>query len=57
MGIMAQGLLTVGFTLQEVHDIQGKAKALVLEGKTIMQCGERGNLGAEAVHDAGRDGA
>jgi hypothetical protein len=37
---MANGLFTVGFTLQEVRDIQSKAKALVLEGKTIMQWAE-----------------
>jgi hypothetical protein len=39
---MAQGLFTVGFTLEEIQKIQAKAKALVLEGKTIMQWGEGG---------------
>lgn len=39
---MAQGLFTVGFTVQEVRDILAKAKALVLDGKTVMQWGEGG---------------
>lgn len=33
---MARGLFVTGFTKQEVLDIQTAAKALVLEGKTIM---------------------
>lgn len=39
---MAQGLFSVGFTLQEVLEIESKAKALILEGKTIMQWGDGG---------------
>jgi hypothetical protein len=39
---MAQGLFTVGFSLDEIRSIQTKAKTLVLEGKTIMQWGEGG---------------
>jgi hypothetical protein len=33
---MAQGLFITGFTVGEVLAIQQRAKALVLEGKTIM---------------------
>lgn len=33
---MARGLFVVGFTVEEVLSIQARAKALVLEGKTIM---------------------
>jgi hypothetical protein len=33
---MAKGLFVTGFTVEEVLAIQAKAKALVLEGKTIM---------------------
>ena len=33
---MARGLFITGFTIAEVIAIQARAKALVLEGKTIM---------------------
>ncbi len=33
---MARGLFITGFTIAEVLAIQARAKALVLEGKTIM---------------------
>lgn len=33
---MAKGLFVVGFTVHEVLAIQTRAKALVMEGKTIM---------------------
>jgi hypothetical protein len=33
---MARGLLITGFTVAEVLAIQARAKALLLEGKTIM---------------------
>ena len=33
---MARGLFITGFTVAEVLAIQAKAKALILEGKTIM---------------------
>jgi hypothetical protein len=36
---MAQGLFVTGFTVAEVQAIQARAKALVLEGKTIMESG------------------
>jgi hypothetical protein len=39
---MASGLFTVGFTVAEVLAIQAKAKAMLLEGKTIMSWGDSG---------------
>lgn len=36
------GIFTQGFTLPEVIQIQAKAKALVLEGKTIMSYSDSG---------------
>ncbi len=33
---MAQGLFTTGFTVDDVLAIQARAKAMVMEGKTIM---------------------
>ena len=33
---MARGLFITGFTVAEVIEIQTRAKALILEGKTIM---------------------
>ncbi len=33
---MARGLFITGFTISEVLAIQGRAKELLLEGKTIM---------------------
>ena len=40
---MAQGLFVVGFTVSEVLAIQSKAKAMLLEGKTVMQWGDGGS--------------
>jgi len=40
---MAQGLLIVGFTVEEVRAIQAKAKQLLLEGKTIMSWNDSGS--------------
>lgn len=40
---MAQGLFIVGFTADEVRAIQAKAKALLLEGKTIMVWNDSGS--------------
>ena len=34
---MARGLFITGFTIGEVLAIQARAKALLLEGKTIMK--------------------
>lgn len=34
---MAQGLFLVGFTIDEVKQILAKAKAQLLQGKTIME--------------------
>ena len=39
---MAKGLFIVGFTKEEVLAIQAKAKALLLEGKTIMSWSDGG---------------
>lgn len=39
----AQGLFVVGFTAEEVLAIQGRAKELILEGKTLMTWGEGGS--------------
>jgi hypothetical protein len=39
---MAQGLFTTGFTVQEVLDIQAKAKQALLEGKTVMSWSDSG---------------
>lgn len=39
---MAKGLFTVGFTVEEVLAIQKKAKALILEGKTLMSYSDSG---------------
>lgn len=39
---MASGLFTVGFSVAEVLAIQAKAKAMLLEGKTIMSWGDSG---------------
>ena len=39
---MAEGLLITGFTVAEVLAIQAQAKALLLEGKTIMSWGDSG---------------
>lgn len=33
---MAKGIFITGFTVEEVKAIQAKAKALLMEGKTIM---------------------
>lgn len=40
---MAQGLFTVGFTLEDVLTIQRRAVALLQEGKTIMSWGSAGS--------------
>lgn len=40
---MAQGLFTVGFTVAEVLHVQAKAKALLLEGKTVMTWADSGS--------------
>ncbi len=37
---MVRGLFITNFTLEEVTAIQAKAKALLLEGKTIMSWGD-----------------
>ena len=39
---MAKGLFIVGFCTEEVLAIQAKAKALLLEGKTIMSWSDGG---------------
>lgn len=39
---MAKGLFVTGFTVPEVLAIQAKAKALILEGKTIMNYTDSG---------------
>lgn len=39
---MAKGLFCAGFTEAEVLAIQGKAKALLLEGKTVMSYSDSG---------------
>ena len=39
---MARGLFVTGFTVGEVLEIQARAKALLLEGKTIMSWGDSG---------------
>lgn len=39
---MAKGLFVVGFTVEEVLAIQAKAKALILEGKTMMSYTDSG---------------
>lgn len=38
----AKGLFVLGFTLDEVKAIQSKAKAYLLEGKTIMSWNDGG---------------
>lgn len=38
----AKGLFTTGFTLCEVKKIQKRAKALLLEGKTVMSWNDGG---------------
>ncbi len=38
----AKGLFITGFTAEEVRAIQSKAKALLLEGKTIMSWSDSG---------------
>lgn len=40
---MAQGLFTVGFTIEEVLSIQAKAKQMLMEGKTLMSWGDSGS--------------
>lgn len=40
---MAQGLFTVGFSVSEVLQIQSRAKALLLEGKTLMSWSDSGS--------------
>lgn len=40
---MAQGLFTVGFSVSEVLEIQSRAKALLLEGKTLMSWSDSGS--------------
>ncbi len=40
---MAQGLFITGFTGAEVLSIQAKAKALLLEGKTLMSWSDSGS--------------
>ena len=37
---MARGLFITGFTVSEVLAIQRRAKELLLEGKTIMNCND-----------------
>jgi hypothetical protein len=39
---MARGLFVVGFTVQEVLQIQQKAKEMLLEGKTVMSWTDSG---------------
>lgn len=39
---MAKGIFTKGFTVQEVLNIQNRAKALLLEGKTVMNYADSG---------------
>lgn len=39
---MAKGLFIVGFSVAEVLQIQAKAKALLMEGKTVMSWNEGG---------------
>lgn len=39
---MATGLFTTGFTVQEVVEIQAKAKAAVLQGLTVMSYSDSG---------------
>lgn len=39
---MPKGLFVVGFTVQDVLDIQAKAKAFLKEGKTLMSYTEGG---------------
>ena len=36
------GIFTTGFTIEEVQAIQSRAKALLLEGKTIMSWADNG---------------
>ena len=43
---MAKGLFIVGFSTEEVLAIQAKAKALWLEGKTIMSWSDGGGTKA-----------
>lgn len=38
----AKGLFVAGFTLDEVKAIQNKAKAMLMEGKTIMNWSDGG---------------
>ncbi len=38
----AKGLFLVGFSVKEVRAIQSKAKALLLEGKTLMSWSDSG---------------
>lgn len=40
---MAQGLFTVGFTIEAVLQIQSKAKQMLLEGKTLMSWSDSGS--------------
>ena len=40
---MAQGLFVVGFTVGEVLNIQAQAKAMLMEGKTIMSWNDSGS--------------
>ena len=44
---MAKGLFVTGFTLQDVLDIQNKAKALLKEGKTLMSYTEGGTTSSK----------
>ena len=39
---MAKGLFTKGFTVQEVLNIQTRAKAMLAEGKTVMNYADSG---------------
>ncbi len=38
----AKGLFVTGFTVEEVKAIQDRAKAFLMEGKTVMSWGDNG---------------
>ena len=47
---MAKGLFIIGFSTEEVLAIQAKAKALLLEGKTIMSWSDGGGTSVTMQH-------